>query len=103
MQHNAAFVKAMLEARDSRPHTIREAMYLAFGEADRFKNALPGSPTADAVVSARASMFADTVDRIETGKYPARPSEFSLCEHCAFAGFCRKEYLREDDGPAKPV
>jgi RecB family exonuclease len=99
----AHVMKAMLESRDGRPHGIREAMYLAFGDADSFKNALRGTPTADAVVGARAAIFADTVDLIETGKYPARPADLSSCEYCAFAGFCRKEYLREGDGPAELV
>jgi RecB family exonuclease len=99
----AHVAKAVLEARTGRPHSIREALYLAFGDDDHLKNSLPAAPTVDDGASIRASDFARIVDLIEAGRFPARPQQDNYCEYCAFSGVCRKEYHREADEPAESV
>jgi RecB family exonuclease len=94
--------RQQMEARDGRPHPIRDAAYLAFAED---KLATPMAKDRGATgpeVEARAAEFAAAVDRIESGDFPPRPKRFELCQWCAYAGVCRKEYRMEADA-AEPV
>jgi hypothetical protein len=91
--------QAQLSARDGRPHPIRDARYLAFGERESRRD---DANTAD-VVASRVSAFAEAVEGIETGRFPARPVDVVKCGYCGFAGVCRKEYWSETDEPAQPV
>jgi RecB family exonuclease len=92
--------QAMLQARDKRPHPIRDARYLAFGERE-FRGRDETHP-AD-VVAGRVSLFADAIERIEAGHFPARPVDVGKCGFCGFAGVCRKEYWSEADESAESV
>jgi RecB family exonuclease len=89
--------RQQMEARDGRPHPIRDAAYLAFAE-DRLATPVAKDRAATGPeVEARAAAFAAAVDRIESGDFPARPQRFDLCQWCAYAGVCRKEYRMEAD------
>jgi RecB family exonuclease len=93
-----------LEARDGRAHPVSAAMYLAFGDDRRFDGRLPGTGQAlELEVMTKASDFAGTVERIESGAFPPRPKKTSECQWCGFSGVCRKEYRIEDDEAAEPV
>jgi hypothetical protein len=92
--------QAQLEARDGRPHRIRDARYLAFG--DRETRSREDANAAD-IVAGRVSAFADAVERIEAGRFPARPVDVVKCGYCGFAGVCRKEYWSEADESAESV
>ncbi len=94
--------QAALEARDGRPHPVSAAMYVAFGDDRRLEGRLPGDNTAMAV-AAKASEFAGTIERIESGEFPPAPKKPGECAWCGFAGVCRKEYRLEDDEAAEPV
>ncbi len=95
--------RLLLEARDRRPHPIRAALYLAFGEDKDIRSAVRGGEDAEAAVAGRVSRFADLVTRIEEGRFPARPVSVNKCTFCGVAGVCRKEYWTEADEPAEPV
>jgi RecB family exonuclease len=98
--------RAWCEARDGRTHRVRDALYLAFGdERDaRSSGSLRGSEaTADEGVTTRVGAFADAVERIEAGAFPARPSDPAKCAYCGVAGVCRKEYWTEADEAAESV
>ena len=97
-------VRAVLGGRDGRPHPVRSAMYLAFGDDRKLEGAL-GSPSqpADVAVDARASDFASIVDRIEAGEFPARPLRPSECQWCRYALVCRKEYAPDSDEAAESL
>jgi len=86
--------QAMLAARDGRHHPIRDARYLAFGERD--SRSRDDAPAGD-VVAGRVSAFADAIEHIEQGRFPARPSDVGKCGYCGFAGVCRKEYWSETE------
>jgi ATP-dependent helicase/nuclease subunit B len=92
--------QAMLQARDRRPHPIRDARYLAFGERERTTR--EDASAAD-VVAGRVSAFADAVERIEAGRFPAKPVDVTKCGFCGFSGVCRKEYWSEADESAESV
>ncbi len=92
--------QAQLSARDGRSHPIRDARYLAFGE--RETRSREEANAAD-VVAGRVSAFADAVERIEAGRFPARPVDVVKCGYCGVAGVCRKEYWSEADESAESV
>jgi RecB family exonuclease len=97
-------VRAVLGGRDGRPHPVRSAMYLAFGDDRRLEGALgSSSQPADVAVDARASDFASIVDRIEAGEFPARPLRPSECQWCRYALVCRKEYAPDSDETAESL
>jgi RecB family exonuclease len=89
--------------RDGQSHPVRAAMYLAFGDDRQLEGRLGRKGDVDATIRARAGDFAAAVDRIEAGQFPARPQQTSDCGWCAYAGFCRKEYYRDDDDAAESV
>lgn len=92
-----------LEARDGRPHPVAAAMYLAFGDDRELEGALGRKGEAHLAVADRAGEFAKTIQRIESGEFPARPQRPGDCQWCRYAGVCRKEYLAEDDDAADAV
>ncbi|MEZ5317869.1 MAG: PD-(D/E)XK nuclease family protein [Vicinamibacterales bacterium] len=98
--------EAHLTARDGRPHPVREAMYLAFGDDRHLEGRLGRAsepPTAE--VLAAAERFARATEAIEAGEFPPRPLRAMECQYCGYAGVCRKEYppAPEDDEAAEPV
>jgi RecB family exonuclease len=96
--------QAKLQAADGRSHPIDAAMYLAFGDEDEFQGSLGNTKRSAAdVVRARVEQFADIIDRIEAGEFPARPSRMDMCSWCRYAGVCRKEYRVDDDEAAQSV
>ena len=97
-------VRAVLGGRDGRPHPVRSAMYLAFGDDRKLEGTLgSSSQPADVAVDARASDFASIVDRIEAGEFPARPLRPSECQWCRYALVCRKEYAPDSDEAAESL
>jgi ATP-dependent helicase/DNAse subunit B len=93
--------QAMLEKADGRTHPIDAAMYLAFGDEDEFQGSLGNKNRSAAdVVRARVEQFANVIDSIEAGDFPARPRRMDMCSWCRYAGVCRKEYRTEVEGDA---
>jgi RecB family exonuclease len=89
--------RQQLEATDGKPHLVTQAMYLAFGDERQTEGRLaPAGQQTVAEIQARASVFADVIERIERGEFPARPLRTGDCSWCRYAGVCRKEYLVED-------
>ena len=85
--------RAVLTSRDGRPHPVKSAMYLAFGDDKRLEGPLgSSSQPADMAVDARASDFASIIDRIEAGEFPPKPLRPGECQWCRYALVCRKEY-----------
>jgi RecB family exonuclease len=96
--------RQLLEARDKRAYSIREAKYIAFGDEERFEGGLGGRDQPPAIaVETRAGEFAGVIDRIESGAFPPQPRRISECAWCRYAGVCRKEYREGEDEAAEPV
>lgn len=99
-------VQQLLEAADGpstalgtgRPFVVTQAMYVAFGDERQTAGPLakPGPETV-AAIAARASEFANVIDRIERGEFPPKPLRMSDCSWCRYAGVCRKEYQAEEE------
>jgi ATP-dependent helicase/nuclease subunit B len=96
--------RAVLTSRDGRPHPVKSAMYLAFGDDKRLEGPLgSSSQPADMAVDARASDFASIIDRIEAGEFPPKPLRPGECQWCQYALVCRKEYAPDSDEAAELV
>ena len=96
--------RQVLELADKRPYRVGAAMYLAFGDENKFEGSLGNSKRLAAdVVEARVGVFANIIDQIEAGEFPPRPLRTSDCLWCRYAGVCRKEYRVETDEAAEPV
>ena len=94
----------LLQAREGRSFSIREAMYIAFGDEDRLEGALGSRDQSPAIaVESRAGEFAGVIERIESGQFPPQPRRVSDCSWCRFAGVCRKEYREGVDETAESV
>jgi RecB family exonuclease len=96
--------RAVLTSRDGRPHPVKSAMYLAFGDDKKLEGPLgSSSQPADMAVDARASDFASIIDRIEAGEFPPKPLRPGECQWCPYALVCRKEYAPDSDEAAELV
>lgn len=96
--------RQVLELADGRPYRIGAAMYLAFGDENKFDGSLGNKNRLAAdVVESRVGEFATIIDQIESGEFPPRPLRTSDCAWCRYAGVCRKEYRTETDEAAESV
>jgi RecB family exonuclease len=92
----ASAAKARLEGRLGRSWRPSEAAYVAFGKPPYFKPLAADPGKLDDVLAAGERRLAETVDRIEHGQFPPRPSHHHRCSYCPFAPVCRKDYVNGD-------
>ena len=71
---------------------LGEAAYIAFNGQRRIVPLFNPS-NRDETLAAAQQRLVDTVDAIERGEFPPTPSDVFLCETCAFASVCRKDYV----------
>ena len=92
----ALCVQERLETRDGKPWTIDEASYLAFSGKRSHVPVVPtgGPGPAEALDAARARLF-HVLDGIAHGQFPPRPYDEMICDYCAYATVCRKDYVRD--------
>jgi CRISPR/Cas system-associated exonuclease Cas4 (RecB family) len=49
-----------------------------------------------AALAAGQQRLLKAVEGIERGEFPARPDEAYLCNFCAYASVCRKDYVGDE-------
>jgi RecB family exonuclease len=81
-----------LEGRHGRSWTVSRAGYIAFKEKTPFTEV---QNPIKALAEGQATMLT-VVDAIERGEFPVRPDEPFLCNWCAYAGVCRKDYVGDE-------
>jgi RecB family exonuclease len=70
-----------------------QAGYIAFGGDRRFIPMLGrGKDTETTLREAQTRLLA-TIDAIERGEFPPRPSDIMLCTRCVHVAVCRKDYV----------
>jgi CRISPR/Cas system-associated exonuclease Cas4 (RecB family) len=80
------------EGRHGRSWTISRAGYIAFKDKTPFT---PVQNPMKALAEGQAVLLS-VVDAIERGEFPVRPDEPFLCNWCAYAGVCRKDYVGDE-------
>jgi RecB family exonuclease len=81
-----------LDGRHGQSWTVARAGYIAFKEKTPFSE-LQQLPKA--LAEGQATMLT-VIDAIERGEFPVRPDEPFLCNWCAYAGVCRKDYVGDE-------
>jgi RecB family exonuclease len=81
-----------LEGRHGRTWTVARAGYIAFRE----KTAFSGIPHVDKALAEGQVKLLAVIDAVERGEFPVQPDEPFLCNWCAYAGVCRKDYVGDE-------
>lgn len=83
-----------LEAGDTGAWTIDEAAYLVFSGTRPYVPVVKAGDAARhrVLADARARLF-EAVDGVARGEFPPRPYDTTICEWCAYATVCRKDYV----------
>jgi RecB family exonuclease len=76
-----------------RPWTLTDAAYLAFKGPRRVVPLFSTVEERDEALADAQQRLADTLDNIESGRFPPAPDDVFRCETCAFAAVCRKDYV----------
>jgi RecB family exonuclease/inactivated superfamily I helicase len=83
-----------LGERDGAPWAVDEATYVSFsGRRPLAPVVKRGEKDGrEALLDARERLFT-VVQGVETGTFPPRPEEVSICRYCAYSTVCRKDYV----------
>ncbi len=84
-----------LEGRHGRSWRVGRAGYVAFKERQPFVT-LGSSSSLEEAMAAGQERFLAAVDGIEAGVFPPQPEEPFLCNWCAYATVCRKDYVGDE-------
>jgi ATP-dependent helicase/nuclease subunit B len=85
-----------LQARDGRAWEIEEVVYLAFsGKRPQVSivKAAEGEP--EKALGAARDRLRRILDRIAGGQFPPQPHDPIICDFCAYASVCRKDYVHD--------
>ena len=92
----ALCVQEQLDARDGHPWTIDEAAYLAFsGKRSHVPVVKVGEPNPNEALDAARERLLRVLDGIGSGQFPPRPHDEMICDYCAYAAVCRKDYVHD--------
>jgi RecB family exonuclease len=91
----ALCVQERLRARDGGEWPVAEAVYLAFsGKKSQADVVRAGDDPTEALEEARTRLLR-IVDGVAGGQFPPQPQDEILCDFCAYAAVCRKDYVRD--------
>jgi ATP-dependent helicase/nuclease subunit B len=91
----ALCVQERLRARDGGEWPVAEAVYLAFsGKKSQADVVRAGDDPTEALEAARERLFR-IVDGVAGGQFPPQPQDEILCDFCAYAAVCRKDYVHD--------
>jgi RecB family exonuclease len=81
-----------LAGRQGRSWTVARAGYIAFRE----KTAFSEMPHVEKALAEGQVKLLAVIDAVERGEFPVQPDEPFLCNWCAYAGVCRKDYVGDE-------
>ena len=85
-----------LHERDGGTWTVDEAIYLAFrGKRSLAPVVRAGDAESRQALEAARTRLLHIVDRIGRGEFPPQPHDEILCDFCAYAAVCRKDYVHD--------
>jgi len=92
----ALCAKERLEARDGRPWHVEEATYLSFtGKRSHVTVVKPGSDDGDKTLASARRRAYQVLDGVADGRFPPQPHDPIICDFCAYAAVCRKDYVHD--------
>jgi RecB family exonuclease len=92
----ALCARERLEARDGAPWAVDEAVYLAFsGKRSVAPVVKAGDADGDDTLDGARRRLLGIVDRIGRGEFPPQPHDPIICDYCAYAAVCRKDYVHD--------
>ncbi len=89
-------VQQRLEGYRGRHWRPGEASYLSYEGADALVGLVRKAEDLPARLGEAQGQMLDVLDGIAAGHFPPAPAERSLCNTCAFAAVCRKDYVTDD-------
>ena len=92
----ATALRQRLAAYRGRAWVVGEAAYVAFRDDPPVKPLARTPADLDAAIAREEARALAIVEGIERGEFPPRPAQRSLCNTCAWAGVCRKDYVEAD-------
>ena len=92
----ATALRQRLAAYRGRAWVVGEAAYVAFRDDPPVKPLGRTPADLDAAIAREEARALAIVEGIERGEFPPRPAQRSLCNTCAWAGVCRKDYVEAD-------
>jgi putative RecB family exonuclease len=85
-----------LHERDGRAWAVDEAIYLAFrGKRSQAPVVKAGDADSREALEGARTRLLQIVDRIGRGEFPPQPHDEILCDFCAYAAVCRKDYVHD--------
>jgi RecB family exonuclease len=85
-----------LRERDGGEWPVAEATYLAFsGKRSQVPVVKAGDPDSVKALEAARTRLLHIVDRVGGGEFPAQPHDEIICDFCAYAAVCRKDYMHD--------
>lgn len=94
-------VEQRLAGYRGRTWTLGEASYLSYEGTEPLVGLVRKTEELRGRLAEAQGQMLDVLDGIAAGHFPPRPAERSLCNYCAFAAVCRKDYV--SDEPAMAV
>jgi RecB family exonuclease len=92
----ATALRQRLAAYRGRAWVVGEAAYVAFRDDPPVKPLARTPADLDAAIAREEARALAIVEGIESGEFPPRPAQRSLCNTCAWDGVCRKDYVEAD-------
>ena len=93
----AVCVRQKLRGYRGRDWQLAEAAYISFRGDRTVVPLTPGREDADAALADAERQVVEIANAIAAGVFPPRPRTRSLCQYCAYATVCRKDYVDADD------
>jgi RecB family exonuclease len=85
-----------LRERDGAAWPVGEAIYLAFsGKRSQASVVKAGDDEPHEALEAARARLLHIVERIGRGEFPPQPHDEILCDFCAYAAVCRKDYVHD--------
>ena len=89
-------VEQRLAGYRGRHWTLGEASYLSYEGTEPLVGLVKKTEDLRGRLAEAQGQMLDVLDGIAAGHFPPRPAERSLCNYCAFAAVCRKDYVSDE-------
>lgn len=102
-------VEQRLAGYRGRTWTLGDASYLSYEGTEPLVGLVKKADELRGRLAEAQGQMLDVLDGIAAGHFPPQPAERSLCNYCAFATVCRKDYVSDEPavagtaGPGAPA